>query len=294
MAMRLIDETQEVACRTAEANAIRAKTGGTAPIPYDFQNGKGFSDAIAGISGGAPEWVSFLANATDSNSNAGTVLFASPPVPSRHLETHFESVTSLKGYAWFNNDINLVPKKITISSQKPIKSMYCFIDGVSTNLRMAALKEIDLSGCDFSQCTSYYYAFRGATGLETIRGTIDFSLVTSSSALDYMFASSGVSLENVEFAPNTLSISPSTGGRTTFAKLTALTDASIVSLANALKAGTHSIELHSTVKGKLSTIMGTVSQVTDDIETYDFFTASETGDTSLEDFITLTKGWTIA
>ena len=60
MAMKLIDETKEVACRTAEADAIRAKTGGTATIPYDFQNGKGFADAIAGIpSGGSNvhKWV---------------------------------------------------------------------------------------------------------------------------------------------------------------------------------------------------------------------------------------------
>lgn len=59
MAMRLIDETQEVACRTAEADAIRAKTGGTAPIPYDFQNGKGFSDAIAGIPSGGSARVKY-------------------------------------------------------------------------------------------------------------------------------------------------------------------------------------------------------------------------------------------
>lgn len=42
----LIDETKETAARTAMANAIRAKTGGTAQLSYDFDGGKGFADAI--------------------------------------------------------------------------------------------------------------------------------------------------------------------------------------------------------------------------------------------------------
>ena len=49
MAINLIDATKENACRTAEANAIRAKTGGSTPITYDFANDKGFADAIAAI-----------------------------------------------------------------------------------------------------------------------------------------------------------------------------------------------------------------------------------------------------
>lgn len=52
MAINLIDATKENACRTAEANAIRAKTGGSTPITYDFANGKGFADAIAAITTG--------------------------------------------------------------------------------------------------------------------------------------------------------------------------------------------------------------------------------------------------
>ena len=52
---KLIDSAKEAACRTAEADAIRAKTGGSAQITYDWANSKGFADAIAGISGGKPE-----------------------------------------------------------------------------------------------------------------------------------------------------------------------------------------------------------------------------------------------
>lgn len=48
----LIDSTIENACRTAEADAIRAKTGSTAQLTYDFDNGKGFADAIESIETG--------------------------------------------------------------------------------------------------------------------------------------------------------------------------------------------------------------------------------------------------
>ena len=52
MATALVDSTKLDACCTAEANAIRAKTGSSSPIAYDWANSKGFADAIAAISGG--------------------------------------------------------------------------------------------------------------------------------------------------------------------------------------------------------------------------------------------------
>lgn len=53
---KLVDSTQLDACLTAEANAIRAKTGGSANLTFDFANSKGFADAIAAIpSGGGIE-----------------------------------------------------------------------------------------------------------------------------------------------------------------------------------------------------------------------------------------------
>ena len=52
MAEMLVDGAKLDACNTAEADAIRAKTGGTDPIPYDFTNNKGFADAIAAIPSG--------------------------------------------------------------------------------------------------------------------------------------------------------------------------------------------------------------------------------------------------
>lgn len=56
MATELVDATKLNACCTAEANAIRAKTGSSAQIAYDWANSKGFADAIAAISGGGVDF----------------------------------------------------------------------------------------------------------------------------------------------------------------------------------------------------------------------------------------------
>lgn len=51
----LVDSGKLDACCAAEAAAIIAKGGGTAPLAYDFANNKGFADAIEAIpSGGSP------------------------------------------------------------------------------------------------------------------------------------------------------------------------------------------------------------------------------------------------
>lgn len=52
MADMLIDDVKFAACLDAEADAIRAKTGDSNDIPFDYANNKGFADAIAAISGG--------------------------------------------------------------------------------------------------------------------------------------------------------------------------------------------------------------------------------------------------
>lgn len=49
MATELVDASKLDACCTAEANAIRAKTGSSAQIAYDWSNSKGFADAIDAI-----------------------------------------------------------------------------------------------------------------------------------------------------------------------------------------------------------------------------------------------------
>lgn len=69
----------------------------------------------------------------------------------------------------------------------------------------------------------------------------------------------------------------------------------LISLANGLEVSTGSatLKLHSTPKGRLSSIMGTIESVTRGEVTYDRFVADENGTTTLQDFITTTKGWTL-
>lgn len=52
---KLVDSGKLDACCEAEAAAIIAKGGGTAPLAYDFANNKGFADAIAAIPSGGTE-----------------------------------------------------------------------------------------------------------------------------------------------------------------------------------------------------------------------------------------------
>ena len=81
---KLVDSTKLDACCTAEANAIRAKTGGSSQLTFDWANSKGFADAIAAIpSGGggvtitkdqytqAVDWLS--ANGATSGTSAAVI-----------------------------------------------------------------------------------------------------------------------------------------------------------------------------------------------------------------------------
>lgn len=52
MAEMLIDGAKLDACLDAEADAIRAKTGDSNDLTFDFANNKGFADAIAAIPSG--------------------------------------------------------------------------------------------------------------------------------------------------------------------------------------------------------------------------------------------------
>ena len=74
-----------------------------------------------------------------------------------------------------------------------------------------------------------------------------------------------------------------------------LDDDSIVSIANAIKDGSSgTLTLHATPKARCDSLMGTVSQVTVDEDTYNLFTKNSNGTVSLTNFITTTKGWTLA
>jgi hypothetical protein len=77
MSMMLIDQTKDSACKTAEADAIRAKTGGSAQLAYDWANNKGFAEAIAAIpTGGGGSAEKLLGSGTytvSATANSATI-----------------------------------------------------------------------------------------------------------------------------------------------------------------------------------------------------------------------------
>ena len=94
------------------------------------------------------------------------------------------------------------------------------------------------------------------------------------------------------FLPNQIS------GGGGFNSAAGFADACLVSLSNALKEGLATPQTitfsNATTKAKCSTIVGTVSEVADGEDTCHMFTQDAGGSTTLLDFITNTKGWTVA
>lgn len=146
----------------------------------------------------------------------------------------------------------------------------------------------------------YRGCFFGCPNLTTINGTItglDNAGVGGSGTTNDTFYGCA-SLANVTFAPNIINFNTklNTGAVNGVYPTDNFTNETLVSLANALMNVPESsltLTLSTTAKAKLAGIMGDVSQVTDGDTSYDLFTANEAGSTSLESFITTTKGWTL-
>lgn len=297
MATMLIDGTKEIACRTAEADAIRAKTGDSAQIAYDFDNGKGFADAIEAIPSGVTEpWT--------SSSISYKWAFAVFPdnydldYDCSYLVSHFlggKSQPPLLRNAFY--DARQM-KSITLRNltRQPV--------GTSTQN-----EEIDMR--EFAYKDSYYSvytdrleeihipnfgilpqnltdAFYGRAKLRIVDIVFDLSKIASYSGgynFQRMFGGC-VELEEVRFVPN--SILWMNTAYQIFNVSQVLSDDSLVSIANGLAAGSDypNLRLLSTPYARCSTLMGFVNSD-------NLFEANTSGDTSLADFITDVKGWTL-
>lgn len=140
------------------------------------------------------------------------------------------------------------------------------------------------------------YGYRQGTflgylpGLKKISGvTFDGNLInwTYNTTAAVIYFPTGSALEEIRFVPNSMSYN----GTYQLAQHGNLSDNSLVSIANAMDASgsvnvTKTVKLHATAAGKLSMIMGTV---TDGV-----FALDQNGTTTLLDFITQTKGWTVS
>lgn len=259
MADMLIDGVKLDACNTAEADAIRAKTGGTDPIPYDYANSKGFADAIAAIpSGGGEDYakyaksISFYEKALPENVNIEFVNTVS-------MDSTFRQITGCKN--------------LKISQPDATKYYLTFYK--------ATLEKIDVTAAPFSGDSQG--AFWDCGFLKTIIG---LNLSLAANVLNIFTGTRN--LESISLVPNSCAISIS------YVSCSKLTDASLVNIANSLVSGANTLTLHSTSKANCTLIVGTVSSITDITGTYDIFTEDASGTVTLLDFITNTKGWTVA
>ena len=177
--------------------------------------------------------------------------------------------------------------------------------GVMVNARMSWNNRYDLKRVNFANVPlrGFYQAFEAVYGaskapyFEECIG-LNFSLCGGANYRVGSTFKSCAALTTVTLKPNTLGqldmVDPSKNWLE-FEASSLLTDASLISIANGLCAThTSKLVLHATPKARCNSIMGTVSSVTDETGTYDFFTEDAGGSTSLTSFITTTKGWTLA
>lgn len=136
MATEIVDASKLDECCTAEANAIRAKTGSSAQIAYDWVNSKGFADAIAAISGGGDPNENLkkrLSNTLDSTTyidfeNEGTLMQRAfdgcTTVVTLHL-ANLNSITGGNAYI-FNGCNNLETVILDINTASALIPQNCF------------------------------------------------------------------------------------------------------------------------------------------------------------------------
>lgn len=167
MAEMLIDGAKLDACNTAEADAIRAKTGSTDTIPYDYANNKGFADAIAAIqTGGANREAEMIGAASD-----GTPLLAGT--------YRNEDVTVLRPYAFINqtgltklelpNILRLTYSTYAMSGCRALTSFHApLLQSVGARVfeNCVALTALEMDGGGWGDIRNL--AFSGCSALNTL------------------------------------------------------------------------------------------------------------------------------
>lgn len=197
------------------------------------------------------------------------------------INLHFLTMCSLT----YKVDYGKVNKKVKIIGTFG-ESGGVSIETFNMTNQTGAVREIDFGGAEV--VFNSVQTFRNCKYLEKINAV----LRTSGKKWDRTFLNCE-GLVDIRFAVNHISVSGIATGYSP-----ALSDDSLISTANALvatTAGDMSWGLHATPKARCEEILGTVTQKTaDDGTTYDFFTSDSAGTVTLTEFITVTKGWTLA
>lgn len=268
---KLVDSTQLDSDLASVANAIRAKSGGSSQLAFP----SGFVSEIGNIpsgGGGLPELDAISFNASGATLGDDVV---------------FDFGNADANLSDFLRNTKFSKSGITVEVKcGSINNLYRGLaaSNVSTNLYTVI----------FSPTTKYT---EGSSWLEFTRST-KASRILGKPLLITSFGTGNnktfysTNITEVYVAPNRI-----TSGGAGISTGT-LVDASIVSFANGLKAGLATPQTltisNAATKAKCSTILGTVSQITEDEMTFDFFTQDANGTVTLADFITNTKGWTLA
>ena len=300
---RVVDSTQLNSDLTSVANAIRTKGGTSGQLAFPA----GFVSAVQAIptgttptgtkqisisqNGTTTEDVAAYANAeiTVNVSGGGgtnyldyaTKIVFGKNFPSATPDISLPLVTDAADMFYFS-DVTCPYTSVKVTFGKQITSLARMFSSYSiTN----ELTSVEING-DFSKVTQYQDFVKANYGLQEIKGSpLDFSSVTNANFTTWSGNSQRLlpGLTYVRYAENTLKVNHSIF-------CTALSDDSLVSIANGLQAGAHTLTLQTEMKNRLPLIMGTVANN----GSYDVFTKDSQGSVTLQSFIATTKGWTIA
>lgn len=205
-------------------------------------------------------------------------LFSDSTFPNTDLELNFNSFTGTSlGYLFSNADgiktLNLsFPSTVTL-----LNAMFL----------TATIDVINITSST-KNVTNWSSTFEGCKATEI--NNLDLSSATNVSRI---FSSTANYLEKVGFVENSVPISIAISNSGQGLK-SDCPDESLVLLANGLKEGVTATLTAIYIKSRFNSLMGTIEEVTEDDVTYHKFIADESGTVTLTDFITNTKGWTIA
>lgn len=298
---------------SAIANAIRGKTGSSSQIVADD-----FPSAIDAIPTGTPlPPLTNPATAADVLDGKEVILPDANDEPVKvtgTLEAPYDAMELMRGSmdSKWENVSGFKSNKITIDLSKSGASataLFCKASFLPNTHLIISLALSVTTGVNiyqaFRACTNLkklslttnaisnaFRTFTESNQLEEIDGILDFSKSGQNGLQETFPQSYNSPLKEVRFAPNCIFAQPYANF---IRSCSQLSDATIISLANALGDGlSYIITLNATPKARTLAIMGTVSQITEEGVTYNFFTADESGTTSLNAFITTVKGWTLA
>ena len=256
----------------AIANAIRQSGGTTAKLSFPT----GMAAAVSGIKA-APWWIDKMVNAS--------YLFEGVTLPEKcEFDFSFLPVSEdaqVNMSRLFNLAKGVKEIAVTFPSSKKICIGYIF-NSVTTIEKVVFKGEFDFAQKPHGGVTGGLGTFAMCSNLKTIESTATFGgkefLRKEVTAYNSFYDC--IKLVDVRFTPN------SATQDWVFKWSPNLSDATLVSAANALTVGSYTLTLHATAAARCAEIVGTVSD--------GVFTADSGGTTTLTEFITTTKGWSLA